>query len=327
MLIIYILANTYIAYKLHSKTYAISALIVGIIGFIAGFDFGNPYYDIMPGRLNEIIRAIFMTLAVISILGFMSLIIAPPKIALILTLAGSIYCVCEAYYVRRTEITIYTDKLDRNIRIAFLTDIHLGGLYSPVHFARAMKIVRDASPDIVLLGGDTIDGDPEYMTRELAELGRYETYAVNGNHEHYHFLDYDVEGAVWNAGIRLLIDERIEAHGIVIIGLDDIPYGWIKPYLKPEDRDKFVLVLKHRPGKPLDAQDNFDLQLSGHTHGGQFWPIGYFKNLALNSKQGLHGKIFVSNGVGFNGAMMRLFTTPEVVIIDVISSSDTNRQS
>lgn len=314
---IFIAANAYIAYKLHSKIYALLALIVLVIGFIGKFDFGNPYYDLMPGRLNEIIRAVYMTLTIISILGFMSLLVAKPRIALVLTLAGSLYCMYEAYNVKRTDITLYTDKIEHNIRIAFLSDIHLGGLYSPAHFAKAMKIVRDASPDIVLLGGDTIDGDPEYMTQQLSELGRYETYAVNGNHEHYHFLDYDVEGAVRKAGIRLLIDERIEAHGIVIIGLDDIPYGWIKPYLKPEDRDKFVLVLKHRPGKPLDAQDNFDLQLSGHTHGGQFWPIGYFKNLALKSKQGLNGKIFVSNGVGFNGAMMRLFTPPEIAIIDI----------
>ena len=317
------------------------AVMVFIAGFFGAMDFGNPYYDFMPGRLAEILRAVAMTWAVITILAFMAVFgveavtlftpFTKRKLlaAILLTIAGTVYCTAEAYFVRRKDITIHTDKISTDrIRIVLLTDIHIGGLSTIWHFQRVMKIVDEAKPDILLLGGDTIDGDMSYRERELSLLAetarkaRYGAYAVNGNHEHYHFLDYDVEGIIRSCGINMLIDERTEAGGITIIGLDDRHYGWIKPYLKPEDANRFVLILKHRPGVPFDAEGRFDLQLSGHTHGGQFWPVGYFKSMALHSTQGLSrkfgGYVYVSNGAGFNGAVMRLFTPPEVTVIDLV---------
>lgn len=317
------------------------AVLVFMSGFLGSMDFGNPYYDLMPGRLDEIFRAVSMTWAIITILAFLAVIFVDivtlfspftkRKLCavILLTIAGTIWCTAEAYFVRSRNITITTSKIDRErLRIVFLTDIHIGGLSTIWHFHRVMKLVDEASPDILLLGGDTIDGDMSYRERELlllsgaAKKARYGAYAVNGNHEHYHILDEDVEGIIRSCGINMLIDERVEAGGITIIGLDDRHYGWIKPYLTPEDADKFVLVLKHRPGVPVDAEGRFDLQLSGHTHGGQFWPVGYFKSMALHSTQGLSrksgGYVYVSNGSGFNGAMMRLFTPPEVTVIDIV---------
>ena len=160
------------------------------------------------------------------------------------------------------------------------------------------------------------------LLKASAKKARYGAFAVNGNHEHYLLLDVDVETIVRECGYDLLIDERREVAGITLLGLEDIPYGWLRPFLKPEDKDRFVLVLKHRPGVPADAEGRFDLQLSGHTHGGQFWPLGYFKNMAQHSVQGLSKKsggwVYVSNGAGFNSAMMRLFVPPEVTIIDIV---------
>ena len=184
-----------------------------------------------------------------------------------------------------------------------------------------MKIVNDSKPDILMLGGDIIDGDMKYREHELkllteaAKKARYGAFAVNGNHEHYLILDEDVEGIIRDCGYNLLINERVETGGITIIGLDDMINGWLKPFIKPEDKNRFVLILKHRPGLPFDADEkNFDLQLSGHTHGGQFWPLGYFKNMTVPKDS----RVLVSNGAGFNGAMMRLFTPPDVMIIDIV---------
>lgn len=316
------------------------AVVVFALGFVASFRFGNPYYDFLPYRAAEIMRAFSMTWAVITVLAFIALIgsdilawlgLVRRKLlcAVILTIAGTVYCMFEAYFVQRRDITITTSKLNTDrLRIVFLTDIHIGGFSTSAHFRRVMRIAEEAQPDILLLGGDTIDGDMSCRERELsllaetAKKARYGAYAVNGNHEHYHILDVDVEGIIRDCGINLLIDERTETAGITIIGLDDRHYGWIKPYLKPEDADRFTLILKHRPGVPLDAEGRFNLQLSGHTHGGQFWPVGYFKSMALHSTQGLSrksgGYVYVSNGAGFNGAMMRLFTPPEVTVIDIV---------
>ena len=120
----------------------------------------------------------------------------------------------------------------------------------------------------------------------------------------------------------MLINERAECAGLTIISLDDDICGWLKPYLLPEDAEKFVLVLKHRPGLPFDAEGKFDLQISGHTHNGQYWPLGYLKDLEANSTQGLTqkagGYVYVSNGAGFNGPPMRFLTFPEVTVIDLV---------
>ena len=227
----------------------------------------------------------------------------------------------EAYFVRAKHIEIKSDEITENLRIAFITDVHIGGLYTHWHFDRVMKIVNDSKPDILMLGGDIIDGDMKYREHELkllteaAKKARYGAFAVNGNHEHYLILDEDVEGIIRDCGYNLLINERVEAGGITIIGLDDMINGWLKPFIKPEDKNRFVLILKHRPGLPFDADEkNFDLQLSGHTHGGQFWPLGYFKNMTVPKDS----RVLVSNGAGFNGAMMRLFTPPDVMIIDIV---------
>lgn len=313
------------------------------LGFAAGYDFSHAEYDIFPLHFTEIIRALNITLVIIVLYAFMSFFAVDlvtgftgftkrkAICALLLTIAITLYSMAEAYYVHRKDITITTTKLPEGtdrIRIAFLVDVHLGGLYTMNHFERVMKIVDEASPDIIMLGGDIIDGDLSHMKTELAMLksaaikARYGAFAVNGNHEYYLLLDEDVEEAIRECGYNLLVFERAETAGLTVIGLDDMKYGHIRPFLKPEDKNRFVIVLKHRPGIPDDADGNFDLQLSGHTHGGQFWPLGYFKNKELHSRQGLTrksgGYVYVSNGVGFNQAMMRLFAPPEVTVIDIV---------
>ena len=313
------------------------------LAFTAGFDFMYAEYDIFPLHFNEIIRAINITSAIIILYWFgMTFLVdlftrfkgftkKKALCAFVLTLCITGYSMWEAYYVQPRYVTIPTRKLPEGtdkLRVVFLVDVHIGGLATFSHIERVMNIVDEAKPDILLLGGDVIDGDMSYRPREMAMLknaaknARYGAFAVNGNHEHYLILDEDVEGIIRECGYDLLIDERREVAGITLIGMEDIKYGWLKIFEKPEDKDRFILVLKHRPGLPVDAEGRFDLMLAGHTHGGQFWPLGYFKSMALNSTQGLTkkagGYVYVSNGSGFNQAMMRLFVPPEVTVIDIV---------
>lgn len=314
-----------------------------VIFILSHFMRVNPERNIFPGRTAEIFYAAAFTWIVITILAFFAVIAVEfftcfsvftgRKVfaAVLLTVVGSLYCMGEAYFVTRRDVKIYTSKLPENIdklRIVYLTDVHLGGLYSHWHFKRVMNIVEDSSPDIFILCGDIIDGDMTYRQRELELLSNaakhapYGAYAVNGNHEYYHIYFQDVENIIRDCGINMLINERVEVAGIVIIGKDDNKYGWLSPYLQAGDDEKFILVIKHKPGLPFDAEGKFDLQISGHTHGGQFWPMGYLKNMEANSTQGLSrkagGYVYVSNGAGFNGPMMRLFAPPEVTVIDIV---------
>ena len=313
------------------------------LAFTAGFDFHYAEYDIFPIHFDEIIQALNKTIFIILLYWFgMTFLVdlftrfkgftkKKALCAFVLTLCITGYSMWEAYNVQPVYITIPTRKLPEGtdkLRVVFLVDVHIGGLATFSHIEKVMKIVDEAKPDILLLGGDIIDGDMSYRPREMAMLkeaaknARYGAFAVNGNHEHYLLLDEDVETVIRDCGYDLLIDERRETAGISIIGLEDTLYGWLKIFEKPGDKDKFIIVLKHRPGVPFDAEGRFDLMLAGHTHGGQFWPLGYFKRRALNSDQGLTkkagGYVYVSNGSGFNQAMMRLFVPPEVTVIDIV---------
>ena len=157
-----------------------------LLGFATGYDFSHAEYDIFPLHFTEMIRAINITLVIIVLYAFMSFfaidlitgfsVFTKRKAicALLLTIAITLYSMAEAYCVRRKDITITTNKLPEGtdrIRIAFLVDVHLGGLYTVSHFERAMKIVDEASPDIIMLGGDIIDGDLSHMKTELAKIG------------------------------------------------------------------------------------------------------------------------------------------------------------
>lgn len=295
-------------------------------------------------RYFEIIYAILFTVIIIFLFAFMSigfieLLTGFSKftrtklfIAIALTCILSIYSMLEAYFVRPVYINITTKKLPPEIpkiRITYLTDVHLGGVYTLKHFERVMQIVNNSKPDIFILAGDIVDGDMTSRTRELellssaAKKAKYGAFAVNGNHEYYHIYNMDVENIIREQNFNYLIDERFDLENLnmAVIGFDDKKFGWLRPYLKDGDENRFVLLIKHRPGLPHDAENRFDLQISGHTHNGQFWPMGYFKNISSKSTQGFSqkagGYVYVSNGAGFNGPMMRFFAPPEVTIIDI----------
>ena len=309
-------------------------------GIVAGYDYRHAEYNVLPGRITEILRALSLTWTIISILAFFAFAVVwlvsgfkpfthRKVVIAAMTLAGTLYCMFEAYYVTPRYIEIRSTKINADrLRLVYVSDAHVGGLSTHWHFARIMRLVEEAQPDIFALGGDTIDGVMTYRDKELAMLAetakkaKYGAFAVNGNHEYYWLLDEDCEQIIRDCGITMLINERAECAGITIISLDDDKRGWLKPYLLPEDSERFVLVLKHRPGLPFDAGEKFDLQVSGHTHNGQFWPLGYFKNMVQKSTQGLSqksgGYVYVSSGAGFNGPPMRLFTWPEVTVIDIV---------
>ncbi len=310
------------------------------------------YSDLISGRFFEIAFALSFTWVIITILGFFAFLVIDrftnPKrfnkakvfAAIILTLIGVCWCLSEAYFVQPRHVVIKTSKLPAHlerVRITFLTDLHIGGVSTHWHFDRVMKIVNDSDPDIFATVGDILDGDMSFRNYELSELsktserarGKIGAFAVHGNHEYYLFdrkndKRQDINRIISDdCGLDLLIDERREiSDWLVIIGVDDKPSGWLRGLAHDDDSGKFVLLMKHRPGLLYDQEGKFDLQISGHTHGGQFFPLGYFKNHEYDSVQGLSFEkgsyVYVSNGAGFNAVPMRLFTPPEVTIIDLI---------
>ncbi|MDR3230774.1 MAG: metallophosphoesterase [Synergistaceae bacterium] len=252
----------------------------------------------------------------------------------------------EAWNVRRVDLTLVTSKLPEGVdrlRVVHLTDIHLGGVYTTGRLARVMDIVRSAEPDILAMTGDLVDANMtgwEAEARMIAAHGaKYGAFAVPGNHEYYLGIEQAL-AFTKSAGLTVLRGEIAEADvgtgagtgKIAVVGLDDparFGRGILEPETLPEGLalpgDRFVLLLKHRPQVIEGTAGRFDLQLSGHTHGGQIWPFIHVVSRLNKSVQHLsfHGEkgesaVYVSNGAGFWGPPLRFLTPPEVTVIDLV---------
>jgi predicted MPP superfamily phosphohydrolase len=269
--------------------------------------------------------------------------------ALVLIAAVVAYSFYEAWAVRRVDVTLETPHATfpegrERLRIVFAADIHLGGFNSLGRLERVMEIVRAAKPDFFLMGGDLVDGNMEGRDRESELLrshgARYGAFAVTGNHEFYSGAGQAVD-FLRRSGFTVLRGERLDVAGVALIGLDDPAVegrGFYGSEILPEGLNfsrsaagSFVLLLKHRPQVVEGTEGKFDLQLSGHTHGGQIWPFGYLVKRINKSEQGLsrvgEGKsaVYVSNGAGFWGPPLRLFAPPEVTVFDIVKDGQNSR--
>ncbi len=250
------------------------------------------------------------------------------------------YSFFEAWNVRGTTWTLKTRKLPEGIsrlRIVQVSDLHLGGVYSCGRLERVMDLVRSAEPDILAFTGDLVDAKMQGWEREAALIAsvaagaKYGAFAVPGNHEYYQGIEQAL-AFTKSAGLTVLRGADTEAAGISIIGLDDparFGRGVLEAEILPDGlvfpTDRFVLLLKHRPQIIEGTIGRFDLQLSGHTHGGQIWPFSILVRWLnkIDWHLSLHGgnkesAVYVSNGAGFWGPPLRFLAPPEIAIIDLV---------
>lgn len=223
------------------------------------------------------------------------------------------------------------------LRIVQLTDLHLGPFTGVALLAQILRAVRKAAPDLVVVTGDLADGELTDRRRELAMLRRikpkYGVYAVPGNHDYYDDINMAVE-FMESAGMKVLRGESVCVAGIIIVGADDLDHTvkaeWnltksetLVLSHEREQKGKFLLLLRHRPVIEAGTVGHFDLQLSGHTHGGQLIPSPTSRHLFAGRPRGLKavkggGYLYVSNGAGFVGPPVRLMAPPEIAVFDLV---------
>lgn len=258
--------------------------------------------------------------------------LAPAAMAAVIAAYGYL----EALNIRVEHVQVRSPKIKSRLRVAQVSDLHLGLMVGRDRLARALALVEESAPDLFVSTGDLVDGQKNGLLGLDAMLARikprYGSIAILGNHEYYGGLP-DSMDFTRRAGFTLLRDERTEMAGIGIAGLDD-PAG--KPYGKPDrdaehkllisaPADKFTILLKHRPEVLGDSVGLFDLQLSGHAHKGQIFPFslvtahyyisdhGYTE---LDKKKG--AGLYVSRGTGTWGPPIRFLAPPEVTVIDLL---------
>ena len=259
-------------------------------------------------------------------------------VALCCCIAGGIYGQIEARWVQTEHIVIKSPKIPKEVgrfRIVQISDVHLGLIIGKRQLSRILNVVRAAKPDILVSTGDLLDGQIdgiEDLAEEFQEIKPpFGKYAINGNHEYYVGVERSRKFCK-TAGFTLLNNETFDIPGILVIaGVGDLAanrfglYGKLteKQLLSKVTKDRFVVVLKHRPLLDEASKDLFDLQLSGHTHRGQIFPFSLIIKMLYPIDAGLlnleNGAVlYVSRGSGTWGPPMRFLAPPEVTIIDLV---------
>lgn len=271
-------------------------------------------------------------------------------IALSVATGASVYAYFEADQIRTEHVVIASAKLSAaipRIRIVQISDVHIGLLMQENRLQRIINKVREAGPDIVVSTGDLVDGklnrsdaisefDPlaALLASIPAPSGKF---AVTGNHEVYAGLHQAVAFSQ-AAGFTMLRNRSIALKcGITLSGIDDRAVNPGAQYdpdvektlLNSVAPDSYNILLKHRPDILPESDGRFDLQLSGHVHGGQIFPFNFLVRLKYlvpcgTTKTQKGSRIHVSRGTGTWGPPMRLFVPPEVTIIDIVKEQPVN---
>jgi predicted MPP superfamily phosphohydrolase len=209
---------------------------------------------------------------------------------------------------------------------------------------KIVGVINAQKADLVLLGGDTVETKVDYFdSLKYAELlkgieSKLGTYAILGNHEYYTGrtnLNRILEFLRKECGMRVLLDELVHIEGnLVLAGRVDGGYDRTVTRKKVSEllekvggADSFLLLLDHNP-KYFDEAvvNNVDLQLSGHTHNGQMFPFNLFVKFLYEKPYGmlkkLNSTLLVSSGVGTWGPPVKVFSKPEVVVIEIKKSID-----
>jgi predicted MPP superfamily phosphohydrolase len=246
--------------------------------------------------------------------------------------AAGLYAVFNASWTRITRTTVRLANLPeawRGRTAALISDVHLGHVRNGGFLRRMVaKILREA-PDAIFIAGDLYDGTAIDAGRAAEPLNKltapHGVYFVAGNHEQFGD-DSKYLGAIKAAGVRVLSNEKVEVDGLQIMG---VPYRSavrnreFASALKGMrlDRNRASILLVHAPDHPDVAEAaGVSLQLSGHTHLGQFIPWSWmarrvYRQFVYGLSQIGKMQVFTSSGAGTWGPPLRLGSNPEIVFL------------
>ncbi|MFG2038693.1 metallophosphoesterase [Dactylosporangium sp. NPDC048998] len=216
-------------------------------------------------------------------------------------------------------------------RIALVSDIHLGPLLGRGHTERIVRMINAVDADLVAVVGDLVDGS-------VAELGaaaeplqdlraRHGSFFVTGNHEYFSGYQEWID-EVNSLGVRVLRNERVDVQGLDLAGINDLSGAGVGDApdfgkaLDGRDAARPVVLLAHQPVQAHEAaRHGVDLQLSGHTHGGQMVPFNLLVGLQQPIVAGLGNvdgtQVYVTRGAGFWGPPVRFGAPPDISVIEL----------
>jgi len=267
--------------------------------------------------------------------------IAVPALALAVTLIGF-------FNARRVARVVHIDIPIADLAPALagfiivqLSDIHVGPTIKHRYVEAIVKRVNGLGADLVAITGDVVDGSVPQLRAHTAPLGRlasrHGTFVVTGNHEYYSGAD------AWMAefgriGMRGLMNEHVvvdhDGAPLVVAGVTDVTAHHFDAAQKSNPQQARAgapdaaasVLLAHQPlSAEAASKAGFDLQLSGHTHGGQFWPWNLFVRLQQPYTAGLHRLnrlwVYTSRGTGYWGPPKRFGAPAEITRLRLVPAS------
>jgi predicted MPP superfamily phosphohydrolase len=255
----------------------------------------------------------------------------------VLALAATCQGLVAARQVNVEWVRIPTRKLAESpepFRIVQITDLHLDLWSDEGRVRRIVETIESIRPDVVVSTGDLIDAGPDRLARFADHLRRLEPehgkFAVTGNHEAY-VGPAKSRAVTERAGFKMLSYEVASVEGDVhFVGVDDpavrrrimMDGRAEKAALQKAPKEGFTVLLKHQPRVNRESVEGFDLQLSGHTHGGQIFPFHWLVRLAYPARTGLSQVgdgtwLYVSRGTGTWGPPIRFLSPSELTVIEL----------
>jgi uncharacterized protein len=248
-------------------------------------------------------------------------------------IGAGLYGVVNASWTRITRTTVRLANLPvswRGRKAALISDVHLGHVRNGSFLQRMVAKILREEPDAIFIAGDLYDGTAIDAGRAAEPLNKltapHGVYFVAGNHEQFGD-DSKYLRAISAAGVRVLSNEKVDVDGLQIVG---VPYNHAtrEEHLASAlhsvrlDRDRASILLVHAPDHPEVAEAaGVSLQLSGHTHLGQFIPWSWFARKIY--RQFVYGlsrigkmQVLTSSGAGTWGPPLRLGSNPEIVMLE-----------
>ncbi|MGW0395130.1 metallophosphoesterase [Streptomyces sp. NPDC003042] len=250
------------------------------------------------------------------------------------TVGTGTYGVLRGPRVKRVQVPLARlPRAAHGFRIAVVSDVHLGPVLGRAHAQRVVDAVNRTQPDLIAIVGDLVDGDVRDLGPAAEPLrglrSRHGSFFVTGNHEYFSGAQQWVDH-VRELGLTPLENARRELPHFDLAGVNDIAgekegHGPdFQAALGDRDRARTSVLLAHQPVVIDDAvRHGVDLQLSGHTHGGQLWPGKYLAELANPTVAGLERygdtQLYVSRGAGAWGPPVRVGAPSDITVVELAS--------
>ena len=249
-----------------------------------------------------------------------------------LAVLASLYGIVNATWIRVNRVSVKLPKLPESWRgrvAALVSDVHLGHVRGCRFAERIVSMLNRLRPDIVFVAGDWYDGTAADVNRLAEPLRKLSApmgaYFSAGNHEEF-FDQAKYLDAVKQSGIRVLNNEKVIVNGLQVVGVhhrDSTDAKRLRPILQQAalDPGRASILLTHAPDcLQIAEEEGVSLQLSGHTHGGQFFPWTWitsrvYGRFVYGLKRLGNLLIYTSSGAGTWGPPMRVGTKPEIALI------------